>query len=381
MAEQILPPSVKEQEAPTDKIALRKRLFLIFGLILAALLLLLLIWQYFFAWRSVSTDNAYVGADVAQITPLVAGPVAAVLVQDTTQVKAGDILVKLDDADARIALQRAEAALARAERGFRETTATGQSLLARADARTSDIEAARAQVTVAQANFDRAKIDYDRRRKLAETGAVSGDELTAATNAFRNAQASLTLSRAQLTQAEANRNSATREADANLALTKGTTESTSPDVLAARAARDQARIDLERTIIRAPFDGIVAQRRVQIGQRVAAGAQLMTVVPLNALYVDANFKEGQLKRVRAGQPAELTSDLYGSDVTFHGRVVGLAGGTGSAFALIPAQNATGNWIKVVQRLPVRIALDPRELAEHPLRVGLSIEATVNVDGR
>ncbi|TNE40457.1 MAG: HlyD family efflux transporter periplasmic adaptor subunit [Sphingomonadales bacterium] len=381
MAEQILPPSVNEQEAPTDKIALRKRLFLIFGLILAVLLLLLLIWQYFFAWRSVSTDNAYVGADVAQITPLVAGPVAAVLVQDTTQVKAGDILVKLDDADARIALQRAEAALARAERGFRETTATGQSLLARADARTSDIEAARAQVTVAQANFDRAKIDYDRRRKLAETGAVSGDELTAATNAFRNAQASLTLSRAQLTQAEANRNSATREADANLALTKGTTESTSPDVLAARAARDQARIDLERTIIRAPFDGIVAQRRVQIGQRVAAGAQLMTIVPLNALYVDANLKEGQLKRVRAGQPAELTSDLYGSDVTFHGRVVGLAGGTGSAFALIPAQNATGNWIKVVQRLPVRIALDPRELAEHPLRVGLSMEATVNVDGR
>lgn len=381
MADATLSSPATAQDAPADKNGTRKRMFLIFGIALAVIALLVLIWQLVFAWRSVSTDNAYVGADVAQITPLVAGPVAQVLVQDTAQVKAGDILVKLDDADARIALGRAEAELARAERTFRETMATGQSLMARADARDSDIKAAQAQLKVSQANFDRAKIDFDRRRKLAETGAVSGDELTAATNAYRNAEANLALTRAQLAQAEANRHSAVREADANLALTRGTTEQTNPDVMAARAARDQARLDLDRTVIRAPFDGIVAQRRVQTGQRVAAGAALMTIVPINRLYVDANFKEGQLKRVRAGQPAELIADLYGSGVVFHGRVLGLGGGTGAAFALIPAQNATGNWIKVVQRLPVRIALDPNDLAAHPLRVGLSMDATVDVAGQ
>ncbi len=151
--------------------------------------------------------------------------------------------------------------------------------------------------------------------------------------------------------------------------------------ISAKAALDQARLDLERTVIRSPVDGVVTNRQVQVGQRVAAGTSVMTIVPVGAVYVDANFKEGQLARVRPGQRAELTSDLYGSKTVFHGRVIGFAGGTGSAFALIPAQNATGNWIKVVQRLPVRIALDPAELAAHPLRVGLSMDATVDVSAK
>ena len=149
-------------------------------------------------------------------------------------------------------------------------------------------------------------------------------------------------------------------------------------MLVAKAALDKAQLDLSRAVIRTPFDGVVAQNKAQIGQRVHVGDVLMSVVPVNQAYVDANFKEGQLTRVRAGQPVTLTSDLYGSGLVFHGRVQGLSGGTGSAFAVIPAQNATGNWIKVVQRLPVRVALDPRELAEHPLRVGLSMTATIDI---
>ena len=158
----------------------------------------------------------------------------------------------------------------------------------------------------------------------------------------------------------------------------GASVDTHPDVLAARAKRDQARIELARTVIRAPLDGVVTNRQVQLGQRVAAGTPVMTIVPLRAMYVDANFKEGQLEHVRNGQPVQLTSDLYGSRVVYHGRVAGFSGGTGSAFSLIPAQNATGNWIKVVQRLPVRITLDPGQLAAHPLRVGLSMEAEIDV---
>jgi membrane fusion protein (multidrug efflux system) len=365
----------------TGKSALRKRLFLIFGIAIALVALLVLAWQWLFAWRTVSTDNAYVGADVAQVTPRVAGTATAVLVEDTAQVKAGDVLVRLDPSDAQMALDRAEAEFARAEREYRQTAATGQSLLASATARNSDIAAAQAQLQVASANLERTRIDYERRRKLSANGAVSGDELTAATNAYQAAQANMALARAQVRQAQSNSRAAARQAAANLALTAGTTEASSPDVMAARAARDQAKLDLERTVIRAPISGVIARRQVQVGQRISAGTPLMTIVPTDRLYVDANFKEGQLKRVRAGQPATLTSDLYGGNVVYHGHVAGLGGGTGAAFALIPAQNATGNWIKVVQRLPVRIALDPKELAAHPLRVGLSMDAEVDVSGQ
>ncbi|HEX7709573.1 MAG TPA: HlyD family efflux transporter periplasmic adaptor subunit [Sphingomonadaceae bacterium] len=365
----------------TDKTALRKRLFVIFGVAIAVIALLVLAWQVLFAWKTVSTDNAYVNADVAQVTPLVSGPVAAVLVEDTAHVNAGDVLVRLDASDAQMALDRAQAELARAEREYRQTAATGQSLVASAAARTSDIAAAQAQLEVAGANLERSRVDYERRRKLSANGAVSGDELTAATNAYQAAQANMALARAQVRQAQSNSRAAARQAAANLALTAGTTEASSPEVMAARAARDQAKLDLARTVIRAPISGVVTRRQVQVGQRIAAGTALMTIVPTDRLYVDANFKEGQLKRVRPGQPATLTSDLYGGDVVYHGRVAGLAGGTGAAFALIPAQNATGNWTKVVQRLPVRIELDPKELAAHPLRVGLSMDAEVDVSGK
>jgi len=368
-------------DAPANQAgAKRKRLFLILAVAVVSVAALVGLWYLILGWRTVSTDNAYVGGDVAQVTPLAAGTVLAVNVQDTRTVKAGDILVRLDDADARIALARAEAELAAAERRFRQTAATGGALEAKVQARDADIASARAQLAVAEANFDRARVDLERRRKLAPSGAVSGDELTSASNAFAAARANLALARAQVAQAASTRQSAIGDSAANAALTQGLTAENNPEVLAARAARDQARLDLERTLVRAPVSGVVSRRQVQVGQRVAAGAALMTIVPMAQLYVDANFKEGQLGKVKPGQHAELTSDLYGGDVVYHGRIVGLAGGTGAAFALIPAQNATGNWIKVVQRLPVRIALDPKELKAHPLRVGLSMDVDVDVSG-
>jgi len=323
------------------------------------------------------TDNAYVGADVAQVTPLVGGPVSGVAVHDTQFVRRGDVLVTLDDTDARIALASAEAELGRAERRVRGYLATDESLTAQIAARDADEIRADANLAGAQSDLDRARIDLDRRKALASNGAVSGDELTRAQNAFINAQAALSADRAAQAQAGANRAAATGSLAANRVLTDGTTVETNPEVAAARAAVDQAAVDLSRMVIRAPIDGVVTRRNVQVGQRVAAGAALMQVVPIQQAYVDANFKEVELRNVRIGQPVELTADLYGGAMKYHGRVVGLSGGTGSAFALIPAQNATGNWIKVVQRLPVRIAIDSDELRRRPLRVGLSMTATID----
>jgi membrane fusion protein (multidrug efflux system) len=329
----------------------------------------------------VSTDNAYVGAETAQITPLVAGQVIEVAVSDTQAVTRGQVLMRIDDADARIAVAQAQADLATAQRKYGQTAATGDALAARITARNADIGSARAQLAVARGNLARAKVDYDRRQALASAGAVSGDEVTSATNALQTAQANVALAQAGIAQAAATRASAVEDRAANTALTQGTSATTAPEVLTAMAKLDQARLDLSRTVIRAPIDGVIAQRTVQVGQRLSPGAVAMAVVPVGQLYVDANFKEGQLRNVRIGEAATLTSDLHGSGVVYHGRVVGLAGGTGAAFALIPAQNATGNWIKVVQRLPVRIALDPRELRDHPLRVGLSMDAEIDIADR
>ena len=329
----------------------------------------------------VTTDNAYVNADVAQVTPLVAGAVASVNVVNTQAVKRGDILFRLDDADQRLAVMRAEADLARAKRQFGQIAATSGALSAQVAAGGAEIGRANAQMKVASANYEKARIDLDRRRKLADSGAVSGEELTAAINAFASAEGNLALARAGVAQAGAGREQARGSLAANNALISGSTVDSHPDVESAEARLRQARLDLERTVIRAPIDGIVTNRQVQIGQRINAGQQAMTIVPVGAIYVDANFKEGQLGRVRVGQKVELVSDLYGGDVVYHGRVTGFSGGTGSAFALIPAQNATGNWIKVVQRLPVRVAIDPQELVKHPLRVGLSMEASIDVSGK
>jgi membrane fusion protein (multidrug efflux system) len=341
--------------------------------------LLFTLYHFLIGVRHVSTDNAYVGADTAQVTPLVAGPVQTVRVANTQIVHKGDILVTIDPSDFQIAVARAAADLASAERQFQQTSATGGALEAQVTARDSDIQRAQAEMVAAQSAYDKARVDLTRRQGLAKSGAVSGDELTAATNAFAAAQAQLAVAKAGIAQARANRAAAAENFNANQALVRGSMQD-NPDVQAARAKLDSAKLDLSRTVIRAPFDGVIAQRNVQVGQRIAAGTPIMTVVPLGNMYVDANFKEGQLKKVRIGQPARLKADIYGGSVEYHGKVIGIAGGTGSAFAIIPAQNATGNWIKVVQRLPVRIMLDPNELKQHPLRVGLSMDVTVDVGG-
>jgi len=324
------------------------------------------------------TDNAYVGADVAQVTSQLAAPVSAVLVEDTRQVHKGDVLVRLDDTDAKIAVTNAEANLATAIRKVQGLHATNYGLDAQIAARAADEGKASASVAAAQADLQKAQIDLQRRQAVASTGAVSQDELTSVRTAYSNAAATLRAAQAAEAQAAAARNAAVGDRNANLALIANVTVDNNPEVLAARAALEQAKVDLSRTVIRAPIDGVVTRRQVQVGQRVQPGAQLMTIVPVQAAYVDANFKEVELKKVKPGQPVKLTSDLYGDDVVYHGTVQGFSGGTGAAFALVPAQNATGNWIKVVQRLPTRVTLDPRELAAHPLRVGLSMNVDVNV---
>lgn len=328
----------------------------------------------------VVTDNAYVGADVAQITPLIGGPVKQVLVQDAQQVRRGDILVRLDDTDARIAVARAEADLAVTIRRVRGLVANDGGLSAQVSARRADEMKAEAALVAARSDVEKARIDFARREALANSGAVSGEELTTMRNALSTAAANLRAAEAARAQAAATRDAAIGTREANRVLIAGSSVDNNPEVLAARAVLAQARVDLERTVLRAPVDGVVSRRQVQVGQRVQPGAMLMILVPVQAAYVDANFKEVQLAKVRPGQPVELTSDLYGEEVVYHGTVAGFAGGTGAAFALVPAQNATGNWIKVVQRLPVRIRLDPRELAQHPLRVGLSMNVDVKVSG-
>lgn len=338
-------------------------------------------WYMFHDSGEVSTDNAYVGADSAQVTPLISAAVVEVPVVNTQFVHKGDVLLRLEDSDARLALERAEAAWLKARRQYSQSAATSGSLAAQVNARDADIGQARAELVATRSAVAKAKADLDRRAHLASNGYVSREELNSYQNAYIAAQSNMRQAQAAIVQAQANRGAAQESYAANQALIQDTSIDSNPDVAVAKAAMDQARLDLQRTVIRAPIDGVVTNRQVQVGQRIAAGNSVMTLVPVGSVYVDANFKEGQLERVRPGQPVELTSDLYGGGVKFHGRVVGFAGGTGSAFALIPAQNATGNWIKVVQRLPVRIALSSRELSAHPLRVGLSMEATINVGAK
>jgi membrane fusion protein (multidrug efflux system) len=342
----------KARTAEERRKLLRQRLFIGLGGLVAVAAIAWGAWWFFVASNYVSTDDAYVDASSAQITPQIDGTIASVPVNDTMHVKQGQILVVIDPSDARIAQAQAQANYNESIRKIQQDFAT--------------TAAAAADVASKSADVQRAKIDYDRRTALSNSGAVSGDELTTARNALATAEAALSASQQQL--------------EAQKAIVQGTDVDHNPQVLAAKAALDKASLDLARTVIRAPVDGVVAQNVARVGQRVQIGATLMAVVPIAQAYVDANFKESQLQRVRNGQPVTLTSDLYGSGVVFHGHVVGLGGGTGSAFALIPAQNATGNWIKVVQRLPVRVALDPAELAKHPLRVGLSMDATVDLHG-
>jgi membrane fusion protein (multidrug efflux system) len=337
-------------------------------------------WYYLIGQNSVSTDNAYVNAEIAQITPLVAGAVIEVPVKDTQMVKAGDVLLRLDPANAAIAIAQAQADLSAARRKFRQAVAGNDALAAQVTSRTAMIAAAQAQLANARAEFDKAEVDARRRQRLAASGAVSGEELTSARRALAAARAALASAQAGIAQAESNRVSAQGELAASTAMTEGSTEATDPAVMAAMTRLQSAQLDMDRTTIRAPIAGIVTRRQVQLGQRVTQGQPVMSIVPTTQVYIDANFKERQLRNVRPGMPATVTADLYGSSVVYHGKVAGIGGGTGASMAMIPAQNATGNWIKVVQRLPVRIELDPKELAAHPLRLGLSTEVEIDITG-
>jgi membrane fusion protein (multidrug efflux system) len=355
----------------------RKTLFVALGGLIAVAAISYGSWYALYASHFVATDNAYAAVEIAQVTPAVGGTVREVKVSDTQAVKAGEVLIVIDDTDARLALAQADAEYGRAVRKVRGFQANDTGLAAQIAARDADEQRAAAQLASAGSDFERAGIDLKRREALAGSGSVSGDELSRARNAFDAAQAALAAAKAGAAQARANRAAAIGSREANSVLIDAATLDTNPEVALARARRDQAKVDLERTVVRAPVDGVVARRAVQIGQRVQAGAALLAVVPVADMHVDANFKEVQLENVRPGQPVELQADLYGSKVVYHGKVSGFAGGTGAAFSAIPAQNASGNWIKVVQRVPVRIALDPAELAAHPLQVGLSMHASID----
>ncbi len=360
--------------------AKRTKLLRILAIVVVTIGVMWGLWYFLTQAGRVHTDNAYVGADSAQVTALIAGPVKEVRVSGTQAVKKGDILVILDDADQRIAVVDAEAALRLARQRYGQADANADAARARVAARGADIAQARARLRDANATVERARAELARRESIAGTGAVSGEELTSARAALASASAARDLAAAGIASAEATRGSASGDLGAAEAVVRGTTINTAPDVAAAEARLEKAKLDLARTVLRAPVDGIVTNRQVQVGQRIAAGAPIMVIVPISTAYVDANFKESQFGDIRIGQPVELTSDYYGDDVVYRGKVIGIAGGTGAAFSLIPAQNATGNWVKVVQRLPVRIALDPKELKAHPLRVGLSMEATIDTRG-
>lgn len=335
------------------------------------------LWYYFVGSRYVSTDNAYSAAEVAEVTPSVTGIVQTVNVVDTQAVKQGDVLVQLDDTDARLALAQAEANLGQSRRRVSSYMATDEGLAAQVKAREADETQSQARLVASQSDFTKAQVDLTRREALAKSGAVSGEELTNARNAMAQAESNLNVAKAAAAQATANRLSTIGAKKANAALTINATVETNPEVMLAKAKVEQAQVDLARTVIKAPVDGVIARRQVQIGQRVQNGERLMSVVPLHDVHVDANFKEVELRHVKIGQPVEVTADIYGDKVVYHGVVSGVSGGTGSAFSMIPAQNATGNWIKVVQRLPLRITLDKHELAKHPLQVGLSMIATID----
>jgi membrane fusion protein (multidrug efflux system) len=357
--------------------AKRKRFFGILAACVLVIGAITALWLWITS-NQIGTDDAYVDADLVQVTPLFGGPVAAAHVSNTDLVKKGQLLVLLDDADARIALAQARADLGQVQRKVRGYFATDVALGGQVNSREADIAGADARLASAKADFERARVDLERRQALAASGAVSGDELTQAQNAFATAQAGLRSAKAAREQAAAQHAAAIGQRSVNKALFEGASVEDNPEVVAARAKVDQAELNLSRTRIVAPVDGVIAKNAVQVGQQVQPGELLMSIVPLDAVYVSANYKEAQLRKVHIGQPAVLTSDLYGRSVKYHGKVMGLGGGTGAAFALIPAQNATGNWIKVVQRLPVRISLDPKELAAHPLRVGLSMNVDIDV---
>lgn len=315
------------------------------GLILIALLAL---W-YGYQVGNERTEDAYVDGNAVQVTSQITGTVTGIGADNTDYVRAGDPVVRLNPVDAEIQFERSKAALARATRMARTQYSQVEQLQAEVDQRSNDVGKARA--------------DVQRRARLASSGAVSREEISHAEDVLKNALAGLASTRQSLAQRRA--------------MVDGTTLRSHPDVLTAAANLRDAFVARDRTAVLAPVTGVVTRRSVQVGQRISPGVAMMTVVPLDHLWVNANFKESQLEHIRIGQPVTLTADSYGTDVVFHGTVAGLDAGTGSAFALLPAQNATGNWIKVTQRVPVKIALDPQEIARNPLRLGISMRVKVD----
>jgi membrane fusion protein (multidrug efflux system) len=330
----------------------RKRRFVLIAITVAFIIAGLAYAAYYFlvlAGRA-DTDNAYVGGNLVTVSSQVAGSVIDIGADETQMVRAGDPIIKLDPADAQIALNQAEARLASVVRQQRE--------------RYTNVEQYDAQIRQNEVALKAAQDDLARRLPLAADNTVSGEDIAHARRAVDNARAALDVVKKQ-------------EAAAKVGVS-GVAVAEHPLVQAARADYVAAWLALRRNAIVAPVSGYVAKRSVQVGSRITPGTPLLTIVPLDQLWVEANFKESELREIRVGQPATVEADMYGNKVVFHGRVMGLAAGTGSAFSLLPAQNASGNWIKVVQRVPVRIALDPKELAAHPLRVGLSATASVDI---
>ena len=355
----------------------RKKNLLLFTLIVLAIAAVTL-WLYFTQWRyQVSTEDAYVSGNQVQINAQISGTVTAIGVNDTDMVKAGQTLVALDQADNGLALETAKAQLRTAIRQYKTQTATIQ----QADVNISQAQTAMNEV---QSQIESAKIallaaqsDYQRRAALMASQAVSQEEVQHAADTVKKAQAQLdaavakqATARSAVVTAQAQRNVTVANLGKNDVLSQ-------PAVQTAMANIQTAWLNLNRTQIVAPIDGQIAKRGVQLGQKISAGTPLMVIVPLHDLWVDANFKESQIKDIHLGQAVNLTSDIYGKEIVYHGKVIGLSAGTGSAFSVLPAQNATGNWIKVTQRLPVRIALDSKELQQHPLRVGLSMHAELD----
>jgi membrane fusion protein, multidrug efflux system len=304
----------------------------------------------FYARYFESTDDAYVGGDVVAITSREPGTILTLHADNTQSVRRGQVIIDLDPANAIIGMQQAEANLA-------QTVRQTRALFSKADQ-------LRAQISQAHIQLSQAEQDYRRRQQASGDGSVSKEEVSHAGDALAQAKAALTVTQTGLEQTRAQ--------------IQGTTIATNPDVLAAEAKLRDAALVLDHMKLLAPVDGVVAQRTVQVGEQVAPGTPLLAIVPLQNVWVDANFKEVQLTRMRVGQPVTLTADIYGSGVTYHGYVAGLSPGTGAAFALLPPQNASGNWIKIVQRVPVRIKIDPNDLKDHPLRVSLSVNVTVDV---
>ena len=330
----------------------RKRQLILLTLVLLVIAIACFLYWFLHARFFEETDDAYVGGNVVQISAQVGGTVVAVKADDTQVVKAGQPLVALDAADTKLALEQAQAALAQAVRQTRQLFLNNDTLAA--------------NVAAADSNLARAREDLQRRQAGLSSGAVSQEDVSHARDAVKSAVAALDQARAA--------------AAANRALTDHTSVTEHPNVLQAATAVRNAYLNYARVNIVAPVSGFVSKRSVQVGQRIAAGNPLMAIVPLEQIWIDANFKESQLQHIRLGQPVEVIADVYGSSVKYKGTVVGFSAGTGGAFSLLPAQNATGNWIKVVQRVPVRIALDPEQVRAHPLRIGLSTTATVDIHG-